>query len=152
MFESLTLKQKGLVLKRVGGRCGLLRFLTCLCVLVFHVALPSPPADVSIHNRSAHGILISWVPGFDGYSPLSSCSVQVNRHAGHRAMWGFGALCSPWLFFLPRLGAVGTSAPPSSAHTDPPCSVSVSWRSALGRCLLLVRPGPNQKGTTRLGE
>ncbi|XP_054840629.1 tyrosine-protein kinase Mer isoform X2 [Eublepharis macularius] len=39
--------------------------------------IPSPLVDVHIRNRTAHTIVISWVPGFDGYSPLSSCSVQV---------------------------------------------------------------------------
>ncbi|KAL4694315.1 hypothetical protein H8959_013580 [Pygathrix nigripes] len=44
-------------------------------------AIPSPPTEVSIHNSTAHSILISWVPGFDGYSPFRNCSVQVKLHA-----------------------------------------------------------------------
>ncbi|XP_077192386.1 tyrosine-protein kinase Mer isoform X2 [Paroedura picta] len=39
--------------------------------------IPSPVVDVHIQNRTAHTIFVSWVPGFDGYSPLSRCSVQV---------------------------------------------------------------------------
>ncbi|XP_058134055.1 tyrosine-protein kinase Mer [Dasypus novemcinctus] len=39
--------------------------------------IPAPPAEVGVLNRSAHGLLISWVPGFDGFSPISSCRVQV---------------------------------------------------------------------------
>ena len=64
---------------------GLLCFLTVFCVcLCFYIVLPSPPAEVSLHNRSAHGFLISWVPGFDGYSEFSNCSIQVNKPQGHR--------------------------------------------------------------------
>nr|XP_056708653.1 tyrosine-protein kinase Mer isoform X1 [Euleptes europaea] len=39
--------------------------------------IPSPLVEVRIQNRTAHTIVVSWVPGFDGYSPLSNCSVQV---------------------------------------------------------------------------
>ncbi|XP_054978648.1 tyrosine-protein kinase Mer [Sorex araneus] len=40
-------------------------------------AIPSPPSEVSVCNSTAHSILISWVPGFDGFSPLKNCSIQV---------------------------------------------------------------------------
>ncbi|XP_062979994.1 tyrosine-protein kinase Mer isoform X2 [Elgaria multicarinata webbii] len=39
--------------------------------------IPSPPVKVNIRNRTAHTIVVSWIPGFDGYSPLSCCSVEV---------------------------------------------------------------------------
>ncbi|XP_006258149.2 tyrosine-protein kinase Mer [Alligator mississippiensis] len=41
--------------------------------------IPSPPMNVHALNRSAHDILIAWIPGFDGYSPFNSCSVQVKE-------------------------------------------------------------------------
>ncbi|XP_039386707.1 tyrosine-protein kinase Mer isoform X2 [Mauremys reevesii] len=37
------------------------------------------PADVRVLNRTAHGFVVSWVPGFDGYSPLHSCCLQVRE-------------------------------------------------------------------------
>uniref|UniRef100_A0A8C8STG3 Tyrosine-protein kinase Mer n=1 Tax=Pelusios castaneus TaxID=367368 RepID=A0A8C8STG3_9SAUR len=40
---------------------------------------PSAPAEVRVLNSTAHSLLVSWVPGFDGYSPLNSCSVQVRE-------------------------------------------------------------------------
>ncbi|XP_055984786.1 tyrosine-protein kinase Mer [Sorex fumeus] len=40
-------------------------------------AIPSPPSEVNVYNSTAHSILISWVPGFDGFSPLRNCSIQV---------------------------------------------------------------------------
>ncbi|XP_042307985.1 tyrosine-protein kinase Mer isoform X2 [Sceloporus undulatus] len=43
--------------------------------------IPSPPVKVSVQNRTAHMVVISWVPGSDGYSPLSRCSVQVKKIA-----------------------------------------------------------------------
>ncbi|XP_072844982.2 tyrosine-protein kinase Mer isoform X2 [Pogona vitticeps] len=41
--------------------------------------LPSPPVEVHVLNSTAHAIVVSWVPGLDGYSPLSSCRVQVKN-------------------------------------------------------------------------
>ncbi|XP_078505165.1 tyrosine-protein kinase Mer isoform X2 [Lissotriton helveticus] len=39
--------------------------------------IPSPPTIVKAVNISAHGILLSWKPGFDSYSSFNSCKVQV---------------------------------------------------------------------------
>ncbi|XP_060610455.2 tyrosine-protein kinase Mer isoform X1 [Anolis sagrei] len=63
--------------------------------------MPSPPVKVSVHNSTGHMILVSWVPGSDGYSPLSSCSVQVKE-----AVAGDNASV---MFF-------NTSAPPHQYH------------------------------------
>ncbi|NXJ84284.1 MERTK kinase, partial [Trogon melanurus] len=41
--------------------------------------IPSAPTDVHVLNRTAHSILISWEPGFDAFSALNSCSVQVEE-------------------------------------------------------------------------
>uniref|UniRef100_A0A7D9NKI3 Tyrosine-protein kinase Mer n=1 Tax=Xenopus tropicalis TaxID=8364 RepID=A0A7D9NKI3_XENTR len=41
--------------------------------------IPSPPIKVDVINRTAHGILISWIPGFDGYSPLSVCIIKMKE-------------------------------------------------------------------------
>uniref|UniRef100_A0A452HL88 Tyrosine-protein kinase Mer n=1 Tax=Gopherus agassizii TaxID=38772 RepID=A0A452HL88_9SAUR len=42
---------------------------------------PAAPADVRVLNRTAHSLVVSWVPGFDGYSPLHSCRLQVREAA-----------------------------------------------------------------------
>ncbi|KAG8444035.1 hypothetical protein GDO86_009286 [Hymenochirus boettgeri] len=39
--------------------------------------LPSPPVKVAVLNRTANSFLISWTPGFDGYSPLTVCTIEV---------------------------------------------------------------------------
>jgi hypothetical protein len=70
----------GVVLNTIASSHGLLWFIiefvpVCLCV---YVAIPSPPTEVRICNSTAHSILISWIPGFDGYTPLRNCSIQVN--------------------------------------------------------------------------
>ncbi|XP_069091177.1 tyrosine-protein kinase Mer isoform X2 [Pleurodeles waltl] len=39
--------------------------------------IPSPPTVVKAVNISAHGILLSWKPGFDAYASFNSCRVQV---------------------------------------------------------------------------
>ncbi|XP_062427635.1 tyrosine-protein kinase Mer isoform X2 [Rhea pennata] len=41
--------------------------------------IPSAPTSVRVLNRTAHSIAISWVPGFDAFSALNSCSVQVRE-------------------------------------------------------------------------
>ncbi|CAI9565351.1 unnamed protein product, partial [Staurois parvus] len=40
---------------------------------------PSPPVQVNSTKQLANGIFVSWVPGFDGYSPLSLCNIQVTE-------------------------------------------------------------------------
>lgn len=47
---------------------------------LFPAGIPSAPASVRVLNRTAHGIVVSWVPGFDAFSALNSCSVQVSIH------------------------------------------------------------------------
>ncbi|XP_037261648.1 tyrosine-protein kinase Mer isoform X2 [Falco biarmicus] len=41
--------------------------------------IPSAPDSVHVINRLANGIVISWVPGFDAFSALNSCSIQVKE-------------------------------------------------------------------------
>ncbi|CAH2253116.1 tyrosine- kinase Mer [Pelobates cultripes] len=41
--------------------------------------LPAPPEKVIVLNKTEMGILLSWVPGFDSYSPVSNCSIQVEE-------------------------------------------------------------------------
>ncbi|XP_072188163.1 tyrosine-protein kinase Mer isoform X1 [Excalfactoria chinensis] len=41
--------------------------------------IPSAPKTVHVLKRMAHSIVIAWVPGFDSFSALNSCSVQVKE-------------------------------------------------------------------------
>ncbi|XP_040468073.1 tyrosine-protein kinase Mer isoform X2 [Falco naumanni] len=41
--------------------------------------IPSAPESVHVINSLANGIVISWVPGFDAFSALNSCSIQVKE-------------------------------------------------------------------------
>lgn len=83
------------------GSSGLLWLLTvCVHIFVFDVVIPSPPTEVSVHNTTAHSILISWVPGFDGYSPLRNCSIQVSlQDEEGSTIW-----CSVVFRYLPEDG------------------------------------------------
>ncbi|XP_051880587.1 tyrosine-protein kinase Mer isoform X1 [Pristis pectinata] len=40
---------------------------------------PDPPVDLRIRNQTAHVVVISWEPGFDGYSSLNICQIQVEK-------------------------------------------------------------------------
>uniref|UniRef100_A0A8B9J1P7 receptor protein-tyrosine kinase n=1 Tax=Amazona collaria TaxID=241587 RepID=A0A8B9J1P7_9PSIT len=41
--------------------------------------IPSAPLRVDVLNRTSHGIVISWVPGFDAFSAFNSCRVKVEE-------------------------------------------------------------------------
>ncbi|NWS50532.1 MERTK kinase, partial [Probosciger aterrimus] len=41
--------------------------------------IPSAPIRVDVLNRTGHGIVISWVPGFDAFSFFNSCRVKVEE-------------------------------------------------------------------------
>lgn len=84
--------------------------------------LPSPPAEVSLHNRSAHGFLISWVPGFDGYSTFTNCSIQVKEvdPLSNGSIMIFNTSASPPLYQIEQLGALANY------------SIGVSCRNEIG--------------------
>ncbi|KAB0379335.1 hypothetical protein FD755_007119 [Muntiacus reevesi] len=71
-------------------------------------AIPSPPTEVRVHNSSAHSILISWVPGFDGYSPLSDCRIQVKEvePLSHGSVRIFNTSASAHLYQIEQLQAL----------------------------------------------
>ncbi|XP_075719014.1 tyrosine-protein kinase Mer isoform X2 [Rhinoderma darwinii] len=41
--------------------------------------IPSAPFNVKALSSSSSSIQLSWTPGFDGYSPISLCSIQVKE-------------------------------------------------------------------------
>ncbi|XP_066467950.1 tyrosine-protein kinase Mer isoform X2 [Tiliqua scincoides] len=67
--------------------------------------LPSAPVEVNVLNRTAHTVVVSWVPGFDGYSPLSNCSVQVKDAAAlsNASVTIFNASVPPHLYCIRNL-------------------------------------------------
>ncbi|XFG04806.1 PREDICTED: tyrosine-protein kinase Mer [Capra hircus] len=71
-------------------------------------AIPSPPTEVRVHNSSAHSMLISWVPGFDGYSPLSDCRIQVKEvePLSHGSVRIFNTSGSAHLYQIEQLQAL----------------------------------------------
>ncbi|XP_051039382.1 tyrosine-protein kinase Mer isoform X2 [Phodopus roborovskii] len=71
-------------------------------------AIPSPPTEVHILSSTAHSILVSWVPGFDGYSPFQNCSIQV-KEAGllsNGSVMIFNTSASPHLYEIQQLQAL----------------------------------------------
>ncbi|KAM4041526.1 tyrosine-protein kinase Mer [Anomaloglossus baeobatrachus] len=41
--------------------------------------IPSPPFNVKALSRSSNSIMLSWISGFDGYSPIILCRIQVKE-------------------------------------------------------------------------
>lgn len=48
------------------------------CPRLFPAGIPSAPTGLRVLNQTGHSIVISWVPGFDAFSALNSCRVQVS--------------------------------------------------------------------------
>uniref|UniRef100_A0A452TTV8 receptor protein-tyrosine kinase n=1 Tax=Ursus maritimus TaxID=29073 RepID=A0A452TTV8_URSMA len=71
-------------------------------------AIPSPPTEVRVCNSTAHSVLISWVPGFDGYSPFRNCSVQVKEvdPLSNGSVMVFNTSASPHLYQIKQLQAL----------------------------------------------
>ncbi|XP_060043323.1 tyrosine-protein kinase Mer isoform X2 [Erinaceus europaeus] len=70
--------------------------------------IPSPPTEVQVRNSTAHSVLISWVPGFDGYSPFRNCSVQVKEvdSLSNGSVTIFNTSASPHLYQIEQLQAL----------------------------------------------
>ncbi|NWZ73132.1 MERTK kinase, partial [Acrocephalus arundinaceus] len=67
--------------------------------------IPSAPVSVWVLNRTAHGIRISWVPGFDSFSALNSCSVQVKEVVprGNISLQPFNTSVPPHVYHIQQL-------------------------------------------------
>ncbi|NXK68637.1 MERTK kinase, partial [Sylvietta virens] len=67
--------------------------------------IPSAPVSVQVLNRTAHGIRISWVPGFDAFSALNSCSVQVKEVVprGNVSLQPFHTSVPPHMYHIQQL-------------------------------------------------
>ncbi|XP_053828491.1 tyrosine-protein kinase Mer isoform X4 [Vidua macroura] len=67
--------------------------------------IPLAPVSVQVLNRTAHGIRISWVPGFDAFSALNSCSVQVKEVVprGNVSLQPFHTSVPPHVYHIQQL-------------------------------------------------
>ncbi|NXM57236.1 MERTK kinase, partial [Illadopsis cleaveri] len=67
--------------------------------------IPSAPISVQVLNRTAHGIRISWVPGFNAFSALNSCSVQVKEVVprGNVSLQPFYTSVPPHVYHIQQL-------------------------------------------------
>ncbi|XP_058691608.1 tyrosine-protein kinase Mer isoform X2 [Poecile atricapillus] len=67
--------------------------------------IPSAPNSVRVLNRTAHGIRISWEPGFDAFSALNSCSVQVQEAVprGNSSLQPFHTSVPPHVYHIQQL-------------------------------------------------
>ncbi|NXD19989.1 MERTK kinase, partial [Spelaeornis formosus] len=67
--------------------------------------IPSAPVSVQVLNRTAHGIRISWVPGFDAFSALNGCSVQVKEVVprGNISLQHFHTSVPPHVYHIQQL-------------------------------------------------
>lgn len=41
------------------------------------VVPPSPVSNVSVMERQSNKLMLSWSPGHDGFSPLTTCNIRV---------------------------------------------------------------------------
>ncbi|KAM6081855.1 tyrosine-protein kinase Mer isoform 2-T2 [Chlamydotis macqueenii] len=115
--------------------------------------IPFPPGSVRVLNRTAHGIAISWVPGFDAFSALNSCSVQVKEAApqSNGSLLLFTTSVPPHAYRIQQLQPVAdydirvscrnevgwsafspwiTASTTEGAPTTPPLNVTVSFNES----------------------
>ncbi|XP_038621556.1 LOW QUALITY PROTEIN: tyrosine-protein kinase Mer [Tachyglossus aculeatus] len=86
-------------------------------------AIPSPPTAVWVQNRTAHSILVSWTPGFDGYSPFNVCRVQVKEAEplNNASVMMFTTSASPHLYRIEQLQAL------ANYNIGISCTNEVGW-------------------------
>ncbi|KAM6084577.1 tyrosine-protein kinase Mer isoform 1-T1 [Theristicus caerulescens] len=115
--------------------------------------IPSAPTSVHVLNRTAHGIVISWVPGFDAFSALNSCSVQVKEAVprSNVSLLPFNTSVPPHVYHIQQLGPMAdynirvscrnevgwspfspwiTASTTEGAPTTPPLNVTVSFNES----------------------
>ncbi|NXQ18276.1 MERTK kinase, partial [Peucedramus taeniatus] len=115
--------------------------------------IPSAPVSVQVLNRTAHGIRISWVPGFDAFSALNSCSIQVKEVVprGNVSIQPFHTSVPPHIYHIQQLepmeeynirvscgNEVGwsafspwiTASTTEGAPTTPPLNITVSFNES----------------------
>ncbi|XP_041329972.1 tyrosine-protein kinase Mer isoform X6 [Pyrgilauda ruficollis] len=115
--------------------------------------IPSAPVSVQVLNRTAHGIRISWVPGFDAFSALNNCSVQVKEIVprGNVSLQPFHTSVPPHVYHIQQLepmeeynirvscgNEVGwsafspwiTASTTEGAPTTPPLNITVSFNES----------------------
>ncbi|XP_064503504.1 tyrosine-protein kinase Mer isoform X1 [Pseudopipra pipra] len=89
--------------------------------------IPSAPVSVRVLNRTAHGIGISWEPGFDAFSAFNSCRVQVEEAVprGNVSLLLFSTSVPPHGYHIQQL------EPMESYNIRVSCRNEVGW-SAFG--------------------
>ncbi|XP_074891415.1 tyrosine-protein kinase Mer isoform X3 [Buteo buteo] len=116
--------------------------------------IPSAPTSVHVLNRTAHSIVISWVPGFDAFSALYSCSVQVKEAVpqSNVSLLLFNTSVPPHVYHIQQLGPMAdynirvscrnevgwsafspwiTASTTEGAPTTPPLNVTVSFNESI---------------------
>ncbi|XP_053314796.1 tyrosine-protein kinase Mer isoform X2 [Spea bombifrons] len=99
--------------------------------------LPSPPGAIKALNTTASGILLSWVPGFEGYSDLSLCSIQVKE----TLQWNdsfimiFNTSVPPYVYQISHLKAF------TNYNISVSCMNEVGWSSASSSTLASTTEG-----------
>ncbi|NWV31172.1 MERTK kinase, partial [Grantiella picta] len=85
--------------------------------------IPDAPVSVQVLNRTAHGIGISWVPGFDTFSALSRCSVQVKEVVprGNVSLVPFNTSVPPHVYHIQQL------EPMEEYNISVSCRNEVGW-------------------------
>ncbi|XP_067841407.1 tyrosine-protein kinase Mer [Heptranchias perlo] len=72
---------------------------------------PNAPIDLWIKNQTAHAVVVSWESGFDGYSPVNICQVQVEKVAGGKnnvtsPVITYNTTVPPYEYRIPQLQAL----------------------------------------------
>ncbi|NXU48721.1 MERTK kinase, partial [Turnix velox] len=94
--------------------------------------IPSAPTSVHVLNRTGHGIVISWVPGFDAFSALNICSVQVEEAVpqSNISFLLFNTSVPPHMYHIQQLGPMADYNIRISCRNEVGWSPFSSWITA----------------------
>eukprot|EP00062_Callorhinchus_milii_P009292 gi/632952937/ref/XP_007892126.1/ PREDICTED: tyrosine-protein kinase Mer isoform X3 [Callorhinchus milii] len=92
---------------------------------------PLAPIELQVKNQTANVITISWASGFDGYSPLSICQVQVEKITGKNDGEGsannYSVTVPPYEYSIAHLQAL------TSYNICVSCKNEVGWSDYCSR-------------------
>lgn len=85
--------------------------------------LPSPVFNVTVMERRSSKLMLGWIPGHDGFSPLTKCHIRVSSTSTQTALL-FNALRSILTCYMCHLrwkkwvGGKGRWRPPDSSMSQ----------------------------------
>lgn len=89
--------------------------------------IPSPPFHLNALNRSSNTILLSWASGFDWYSPISLCTIQVKETENTSFPVHYNTSVPPFTYNISHLNSFSQHNISVSCMNEVGWSMPSSW-------------------------